>query len=218
MIVPLSSLTTIRTDWLTMKVSSIGMNMPVIVAARLGFGRDIWGIKPDNITESLKWLYVAYFMYMLAESLCQLSILAFYLRIMVERRSRMVVWVFIGIVVGFGIGNVFSMIFQCTPVAFFWDGWRGEMAGYCGVDVRLFGFIRGAIEIFLDLAILSMPLPMLYRLNMTPKKKMQIMSMFCVGFIITIVSCLRLWAFVRFAQTQNATCKYQSNSHLLLTR
>jgi hypothetical protein len=92
------------------------MNVPVIVAARLGFGRDMWGMEPRNITESLKWLYVAYFMYMLAECLCQLSILAFYLRIMIHRRSRITVWVFIGLVTGFGIGNVFSMIFQCTPI------------------------------------------------------------------------------------------------------
>jgi hypothetical protein len=55
-------------------------------------------------------------MYMLAECLCQLSLLAFYLRIMVERRSRITVWVFIGLVTGFGIGNVFAMIFQCTPI------------------------------------------------------------------------------------------------------
>lgn len=191
------------------KFFSLGMNIPVIVAARLGFGRDMWGIKPDNITESLKWLYVAYFMYMLAECLCQLSILAFYLRIMVEKRVRMFVWAFIGIVTGFGISNVFSMIFQCTPISFFWDGWRGEMAGFCGVDVRLFGFVRGAIEIFLDLVILTLPLPMLAKLNMSHKKKLQIMSMFCVGFIITVVSCLRLWSFVQFAQTQNPTCKYQ---------
>jgi hypothetical protein len=195
------------------------MNVPVIVAARLGFGRDMWSIKPDNITESLKWLYVAYFMYMLAECLCQLSILAFYLRIVVERRLRQVVWLFIAIVTGFGISNVFSMIFQCTPVGvFFWDGWRGEMEGYCGVDVRLFGFVRGAIEIFLDLAILSLPLPMLAKLNMSRKKKFQIMSMFSVGFIITIVSCLRLWAFVKFAQTQNPTCKYHLRFLYLCSR
>jgi uncharacterized membrane protein len=194
------------------------MNIPVIVAARLGFGRDIWGITPHNITESLKWLYVAYFMYMLAECLCQLSILAFYLRIMVERKLRQIVWVFIGIVTCFGIANVFSMIFQCTPTGvFFWDGWRGEMAGHCGVDVRLFGFVRGAVEIFLDLVILTLPLPMLAKLNMSPKKKIQIMSMFSVGFVITVVSCLRLWSFVQFAVTQNPTCKYRSfHSHINL--
>ena len=47
---------------------SIGMNVPVVVAASLGFGRDMWGIPADNITESLKWLYVAYFMYMFCRS------------------------------------------------------------------------------------------------------------------------------------------------------
>jgi hypothetical protein len=50
---------------------------------------------------------------------------------------------------------------------------------------------------------------MLSKLNMSAKKKLQIMSMFSVGFVITIVSCLRLWSFVKFAQTQNPTCKYQ---------
>ncbi|KAF1365563.1 hypothetical protein EJ07DRAFT_161595 [Lizonia empirigonia] len=167
------------------------MNVSVLVAARLGFGRDMWGIPPDNITESLKWLYW--------------SILAFYLRIMVDPTSRKVVWVLLGLVTCFGIANIFAMIFQCTPIPFFWDGWRGEMAGFCGVDVRLFGFARGAIEIFLDLAILTLPLPMLAKLNMSPKKKLQFMSIFCVGFIITVVSCLWLWSFVKFANTTNPT-------------
>lgn len=182
------------------------MNAPGIVAAHLGFGRDVWGIPPDNITTSLKWLYVAYFMYQVAEFLCQLSILAFYLRIMTEPRLRLTVWVLIGLVTCFGLGNTFAMIFQCMPIPFFWNGWRGEMAGSCGVDTRLFGFIRGGVEIFLDLAILILPLPLLAKLNISTKKKLQIMSMFCVGFVITIVSCLRLAAFVRFAHTQNPTC------------
>lgn len=181
--------------------------MPVIVAGHLGFGTDIWGMRPDNITVSLKWLYVAYFMYMIAEALCQLSILAFYLRIMVNKKSRLAVWILIGLVLGFGLANTFSMIFQCAPIHFFWDGWKGDKPGSC-IDVRLFGFIRGGIEIFLDLAILTLPLPMLAGLKMSRKKKLQIMSIFCVGFIITIVSCLRLQSFVQFANTQNPTCTY----------
>jgi hypothetical protein len=181
------------------------MNVPVVIAAHLGFGTDIWGMRPYNITTSLKWLYVAYFMYMIAEALCQLSILAFYLRIMIDSKSRFAVWILLGLVLSFGLANTFSMIFQCTPIHFFWNGWRGETPGRC-IDVRLFGFIRGGIEIFLDLAILTLPLPMLAGLKMSRKKKLQIMSMFCVGFIITIVSCLRLQAFVQFASTQNPTC------------
>ncbi|KAF2759429.1 hypothetical protein EJ05DRAFT_498643 [Pseudovirgaria hyperparasitica] len=186
-------------------VLSIGMNGPVIAAGVMGFGRDMWAMTPDNITASLKVLYVAYFTYMLSECFCQLSILAFYLRIMVNKKIRMAVWVLIIMVIGFGIGNTVAMIFQSTPIRYFWDGWKGDMVGYYGVDVRLFGFIRGSFEILLDLVILSLPLPMLLALQMSRKKKAQIISMFCVGFIITIVSCIRLWSFVRFAQSTNPT-------------
>lgn len=125
---------------------------------------------------------------------------------MTSKPNRIVVCVLMVIVVGFGIGNTFAMAFQCWPVPFFWDGWRGEMEGKCTVDIRLFGFIRGGIEIALDLAILSLPLPMLAKLQMSLRKKIQIMSMFVVGFVITVVSCMRLKALVQFAQTQNPTC------------
>jgi len=174
-------------------------------AARLGFGKDIWAVTPSGLTASLKWLYVTYFMYQVAEALCQLSICAFYLRIMTDPKTRVAVWVLIGLVTCFGIGNTFAMIFNCTPIPFFWDGWRGELTGTC-IDIRLFGFIRGGIEIALDLTILTLPLPMLYHLQMSMRKKVQIMSMFCVGFVITVVSCLRIHGLIQFGQTTNATC------------
>ncbi|KAI4960096.1 hypothetical protein J4E86_001716 [Alternaria arbusti] len=144
-------------------------------------------------------------MYQIAEAFCQLSILAFYLRIATSPKLRTTTYILMGIVTGFGIGNTGAMMFQCQPISFFWDGWKGGTSGLCTVDVRLFGFIRGAIEIMLDVAILSLPLPMLARLQMSWKKKVQIISMFAVGFIIFIVSCLRLWALVRFDQSSNPT-------------
>ncbi|KAF2635513.1 hypothetical protein P280DRAFT_461661 [Massarina eburnea CBS 473.64] len=169
----------------------------------------MWTIPANNLTASFKankqWLYVTYFMYQIAEALCQLSICAFYIRLLTSPTSRQLTWALMVLVTCFGIGNTFAMAFQCWPIPFFWDGWRGEMAGACTVDVRLFGFIRGAIEIVLDLTILSLPLPTLYRLQMSTRKKLQVMSMFCVGFVITVVSCLRLHALVAFDQSTNLT-------------
>ena len=74
------------------------------------------------------------------------------------------------------------MIFQCTPVPFSWDGWTGESKGKC-INVNLFSWIRGGVEIGIDLAIISLPLPILYRLQMDWRKKIQVMLMFCVGFV-----------------------------------
>lgn len=94
-------------------------------------------------------------MYQIAEAFCQLSILAFYLRIATSPKLMMTTYILMGIVTCFGIGNTGAMMFQCQPISFFWDGWKGDTSGRCTVDIRLFGFIRGAIEIMLDEAILE---------------------------------------------------------------
>ncbi len=49
---------------------------------------------------------------------------AFYLRIMVDKKLRVIVWTCIGMVTGFGLGNVVAMGVSMYTNAFFWDGWR----------------------------------------------------------------------------------------------
>ncbi|KAF2702972.1 hypothetical protein K504DRAFT_393414, partial [Pleomassaria siparia CBS 279.74] len=178
---------------------------PCLPAANYGFGRDMWGMTPHEITASLHWLWFAYPFYMTTEAFCQLSILAFYLRIMTDQNTRLFVWGLMVLVGCFGIANLFTMFFQCWPINYFWNGWSGGMTADTFINMNLFSFIRGGIEIALDLIILGLPLPTLAKLQMSQKKKIQIMSMFGVGFVITGVSCARLHALVQFAQTSNPT-------------
>ncbi|PCH05242.1 Hypothetical protein PENO1_023430 [Penicillium occitanis (nom. inval.)] len=96
------------------------------------------------------------------------------------------------------------MIFQCTPISFFWDGWTGEYVGKC-ININTFSWIRAAIEIIIDLAIISLPIPLLLGLKLNWHKKLQILSMFSVGFLITLVSILRLESLVRFSKSTNST-------------
>jgi hypothetical protein len=117
------------------------------------------------------------------------------------------------------------MIFQCTPVSFFWNGWTGEFAGKC-ININLFSWIRAGVEICIDLAIISLPIPMLVKLQMSWKKKVQILAMFGIGFLyvaphsspsrciaadtngllrITLVSILRLKSLIQFAASTNVT-------------
>lgn len=124
---------------------------------------------------------------MFAEMLVQMSLLAFYIRVFPEaslfvRRSS---WTLIAIVACFGIANTCTMIFQCTPISFFWYGWAGEMTGKC-IGINLFSWIRAAIEIAIDVAILSLPLPSVVKLQMSWKKKAQVLLMFALGFVWVI--------------------------------
>jgi len=120
---------------------------------------------------------------MTTEAFCQLSILAFYLRILTDRKIRLSIWSLMVLVAAFGLANLFAMIFQCWPINYFWDGWKGQMIASSVIKMNLFSFIRGGIEIALDLIILCLPLPTLAKLQMSSRKKLQIMSMFCVGFV-----------------------------------
>ncbi|KAL2672409.1 hypothetical protein Neosp_013118 [[Neocosmospora] mangrovei] len=168
-------------------ISASVLNFVCYPMAQRGMGKDFWTIPFPDIDTTLKLLYVAEIFYMFAEMLVQMSLLAFYIRVFPEaslfvRRSS---WTLIAIVACFGIANTCTMIFQCTPISFFWYGWAGEVTGKC-IDINLFSWIRAAIEIAIDVAILSLPLPSVVKLQMSWKKKAQVLLMFALGFVWVI--------------------------------
>ncbi|QKX57839.1 uncharacterized protein TRUGW13939_04959 [Talaromyces rugulosus] len=185
-------------------VFALPLNFLMFPMANSGMGKDIWTIPFKDLTQTLKELYFAEVFYMVSEMFTQLSILAFYLRVFDSRLFRNVALAIGVFVICFGISNTMSMILQCTPVSFFWDGWTGEYVGKC-IDINSFSWARAAIEILVDLAIISLPIPLLLRLKLSWNKKLQILSMFSIGFLITLVSILRLESLVRFSKSTNTT-------------
>jgi hypothetical protein len=169
--------------------------------AESGMGRDIWTIPFDQLRMTLKvtivvyylcyWkplifglkdLYFAEIFYMISELFTQLSILAFYLRVFSSRTFRKVTIGLMIFAACFGISNTMTMILQCSPVSFLWEGWTGEVQGSC-ININLYSWIRASIEIVVDLAIISLPIPLLLRLRLNWTKKVQIILMFSVGFL-----------------------------------
>ncbi|KAI0394540.1 hypothetical protein F5Y17DRAFT_457887 [Xylariaceae sp. FL0594] len=175
--------------------------------AAYGMGKDFWTIPFPNINETLKLLYIAEIFYFPSEMFTQLSILAFYRRVFAKtsdllQKGSVFLMVF---VVLFGVANTLTIIFQCTPVDYFWTSWTGEVAGGRCIDISLFSWSRAAIEIAVDIAIISLPLRDLSRLQLSWRMKAQVILMFSLGFVVTIVSILRLQSLIQFAQTTNPT-------------
>lgn len=163
-------------------------------------GTNIWTIPFEHITKQLevsprilghcpllmqyllKLLYVAETCYMAAEALTQLSFLAFYLRIFPNNTFHRIAYGLMCLSACFGISNTFVMIFQCTPVSYFWTGWTGEYVGSC-IDINTYSWYKAAMQIAMDLSILCLPIKPLIRLSLNYKKKIQIILMFCTGFL-----------------------------------
>ncbi|KAI0182727.1 hypothetical protein EV127DRAFT_457975 [Xylaria flabelliformis] len=171
-----------------------------------GLGKDIWTLSFPDINTTLKLLYVAEVVYFPAEMFTQLSILAFYRRVFaksssVTQKGSIIMMV---VVVLFGIANTLAIIFQCTPIPFFWSGWSGEVRGSC-ININLFSWIRAAVEIAVDIAILSLPLRDISKLQLSWRKKAQVLLVFVLGFVITVVSVVRLQSLIQFSETTNIT-------------
>ncbi|KAI1740011.1 hypothetical protein F4680DRAFT_420932 [Xylaria scruposa] len=193
--------------WLTLGVilGSV-LNFICYPMVKYGMGKDIWTLSFSDIDTTLKLLYVAEVVYFPAEMFTQLSILAFYRRVFaksssITQKGSIIMMV---IVVLFGIANTLTIIFQCTPVPFFWSGWSGETRGSC-ININLFSWIRAAIEIAVDIAILSLPLRDIAQLQLSWTKKTQVLLVFVLGFIITVVSVVRLQSLIQFSKTTNIT-------------
>lgn len=107
--------------------------------SRLGLGKDIWNVEPDNITKILyvratlisskrdkgnsstltSWEQLYFWdelAYLATLPLTKISILLFYLRIFPKKQIKIAVWVLIGLNIAYLIVFEVISIFQCTPI------------------------------------------------------------------------------------------------------
>lgn len=76
----------------------------------------------------------------------------------------------------------FLLIFQCDPISGAWRFWDGEFEAKC-ISINVLGWSAAAINIALDVAVIVLPLPELFRLSLSLRKRLQIIAMFAVGFL-----------------------------------
>lgn len=171
-----------------------------------GLGRDIWTLSFDDITEVLRLFYLAEIFYLTTTILTKVSILFFYLRVFTNPTFRLVVWGIIATCMAFFVAFTFPLIFQCAPVSYAWTRWDGEHSGRC-INIAAGIFSHAAINMALDLIVLALPLPLLYKLQLTYslRGKIHISIMFSFGLVVTIISALRLQTLVVFLDSSNAT-------------
>ncbi|KAK9636714.1 hypothetical protein HCH54_010000 [Aspergillus fumigatus] len=116
-------------------------------------------------------------------------------------------YIVIGLNTGFLIAFVLISVFQCRPIKGAWLHWDGEGHYSCN-NINAQGWSAAAINMVLDLIVMALPLRELYRLNLSLRKKLFVMSMFSLGIFVTLVSIVRLNSLIHFAATNNLTWDY----------
>jgi len=144
----------------------------------VGLGKHIWspGVKP---TVGFKILLASEFAYDTSITLIRMSAILFYYRIFGKNRPfEISLWITAGILVAWWIAIDTLAIFQCDPVSRQWDY---SIPGHC---YNLFGTFVGVTipNVFIDVLILVLPIPMLWKLQISLRKKFALIANFMLGY------------------------------------
>ncbi|KAI4650544.1 hypothetical protein J4E93_002900 [Alternaria ventricosa] len=172
-----------------------------------GLGRDIWTLKADQITNVLFYYFLGEIFYVTGLGVSKISILFFYLRVFPAKSFRILTYSVMGVCGVYTIVFFVVTLMQCRPISMAWDQWDGLHEGSCN-NIHLQGWIAAAINIFLDVVVMALPMKHLAALNMGIKKKVMVMSMFGVGIFVVVISVIRLESLIHFSNTQNVTWDY----------
>lgn len=165
-----------------------------IIGMRESLGLHINEIEnPLQIVAFLKNVYVGNILYTLSITTIKLSVLAFYWRLF-EIKARITICVVTAAAVAWCIAILLCVILSCLPVRAAWDITITDAKCIALRGIYLGGSVP---NVFLDLFIVLMPLPHVWRLNAPFAQRIVLAGMFALGTFIAVVSLVRLIIFLQ---------------------
>ncbi len=92
---------------------------------------------------------------------------------------------FMFIVFAYLFSNPTRPIFGCTPVAKYW---KPDEPGHC-INVIKADYVYGSLNFITDLTMFVLPLPMVWRLQLSLKQKLGISLVFMAGSMYVLIWC-----------------------------
>jgi hypothetical protein len=117
-------------------------------------------------------------MYFLCIGFFKLSMSALYMAIFPQAKAHWACWGVIAIAGGWMISATFATIFMCNPPHRTWDPFGTE--GTC-IDFQALLGVMASLNIFTDVVLLAIPIPLILQLRVNKHKKALILMTFAVG-------------------------------------
>ena len=129
---------------------------------------------------TFQWNVTSEIIYICALMLVKQSILLLYRRVFNQAKGTFA-WVIDGSLIftfGFSMACIFAIIFACSPVNKLWD--YRVTGGHC-LNAKALAISHAALNIFTDLLILVIPIPIVWRLQLNVRTKIQVLSILGLG-------------------------------------
>ncbi|KAK1146140.1 hypothetical protein N8T08_003229 [Aspergillus melleus] len=193
--VRISLINAIGVDDVLMVIGAIftfGLSVASIIAAYHGTGRHVEDIPTPSLPPMLKAIYSTRLIYIVAMLFVKMSLLWFYLRLDRRRRMRWTVYCLMVFVIGISVSSFFVLAFSCYPPAMFWDV-EGTVKGKCMSpgSQQAFYDANGILNIVTDIFIYLTPIPMLWGVKISGRKKTALFGIFGLGILAVAAGCVR---------------------------
>ncbi|KAI8628655.1 hypothetical protein F5Y19DRAFT_109188 [Xylariaceae sp. FL1651] len=148
-------------------------------------------LPPDTVTTFIKLLWVYMLIWATGVFSVKVGILLFYWRVFQRTARFRMSAIFVAFLsTGIFLSNFFSFTFQCYPVSKFW---MPEIDGSC-IDQNAFYLASAVINVLGDVAVLSLPLPIIWGLQASRSKKWSLSFLFLLGAFVVVASIFRIVA------------------------
>lgn len=133
--------------------------------------------------------------FFLALAVIKMSIVMFNMRLtaLTSRKWKYANWTFFGLLVAYAIIVVFTNMFQCNPPRANWDSIAAgklDRPAKCIPELALVGPLS-VMHIVMDFCLLTVPVIVLWKLQMSWKHKVRLFIVFAFGAISCIGSVMR---------------------------
>lgn len=196
---------------------SLGLSINNVIAGVLGnagghINMDESGmiVFDDTLTIFLQTEFATQLLSVLSLVFTKLSIVFFYRRLFRGKVFNIISITLICAICAWGVAFFFATLFECMPIEQVWKSLYGtpEHEEKCYTYLPM--FIATAItNMCMDVLILTLPLPMVWRLKMPTRQKIAVSFFFLLGAFVVGISIARIYFFYQssdgFANAQDIT-------------
>lgn len=129
----------------------------------------------------------------ITNALIKISICLTFIRIFFTKPFRIAATTVYILSIGWSLATILVGYLICTPLS---ELWTKAPGGHCGNTTAAYVSL-GVLDVLLDIAVFSLPLPMLYKLQVAKNAKIALVATFGLGTFTIVAGIMRLVAVIQ---------------------
>lgn len=192
-------------DWFVLLalIFAYGTGVCCILGGTYGIGKHIWVVDENDVLMSMKIIFAYVVLYATTVPMVKLSVLLLYRRVF---RLTWTLYFCAFLSIGYAISVSTTISLACVPTSFFWTQWVYPLGGgHCRINLYLFYLWNGVANLFTDVIILCLPMPIVWSLQMPRGQKWAISGIFLLGGFVCVATIVRIWAITQMKDSVDIT-------------